>query len=111
MSDKNLLFICSRNKRRSLTAEMIWKSDQEFSVKSCGTSPSSRVKVNEKLLSWADIIFVMEKRHKEILSQKYATIIASKIVHVLHIKDVYDLMDEKLVQLLKERVGAAFNQT
>ncbi|MCU0326411.1 MAG: hypothetical protein MUF45_14340 [Spirosomaceae bacterium] len=49
MPKTNLLFVCSRNKRRSLTAEMIFRNHEDFDVKSCGTSPQSRIKINEKL--------------------------------------------------------------
>ena len=62
---KNILFVCSRTKWRSLTAETIYKNSSQFYVKSAGTENSARVKINSKLLIWADLIFVMEKHHKE----------------------------------------------
>ncbi len=57
----NLLFICSRNNWRSPTAESIYKNREGFNVKSAGTEPSARIKVNAKLIDWADTIFVMKK--------------------------------------------------
>ena len=67
----NILFICSRNKWRSLTAEAIYKDDKVHKVKSAGTEPGARVRVTYKLINWADIIFVMEKRHKHRLTENF----------------------------------------
>ncbi len=63
----NLLFVCSRNQWRSPTAEEIYKKRNGFNVRSSGTEPSARIKLNLKTILWADVIFVMEKKHKQIL--------------------------------------------
>ena len=97
----NVLFVCSRNKRRSLTAEMIWKNDERWNVKSCGTSESSRIKINENLLNWADVVLVMEKKHFSMIKQKFPFVAQNKPISVLYIADVFELMDEKLVELLR----------
>ena len=55
----NILFICSRNKWRSRTAETIFNNVQHCEVKSAGTSENAEVKLTEKLLNWADLVFVM----------------------------------------------------
>jgi predicted protein tyrosine phosphatase len=70
----NILFVCSRNKWRSRTAEEIYKTSQVHNVKSAGTEPSARIKVSAKLLAWADIIFVMEKRHKQRLVDNFPSV-------------------------------------
>jgi predicted protein tyrosine phosphatase len=99
----NLLFVCSRNKRRSLTAETIFKDSDEFDVKSAGTSPQSRVKINEKLIAWADVILVMEKRHKQIIVERFAEALKGKEIKVLFIPDEYEYMEPDLVEMLKEK--------
>jgi predicted protein tyrosine phosphatase len=98
----NILFVCSRNRWRSLTAETIFKRHQHHTVRSAGTSKEARIKVSEKLILWADLIFVMEKRHKEILQQKFNHFISDKKIIVLGIKDLYQYMDEDLIELLKK---------
>jgi predicted protein tyrosine phosphatase len=108
MSKLNLLFVCSRNKRRSLTAEMIFKDSDTLNVKSCGTSPQSRVKINSKLIHWADVILVMEKRHKEIISQQFYDELSGKKIKVLFIPDEYELMNETLVKMLTNAVDELF---
>ena len=101
---KNLLFVCSRNKRRSLSAETIWQDDERFAVKSAGTSPSARVKISEKLIAWAEVIFVMEKRHRDIIRQQFPEALRQKDIRVLNIPDDYEYMQPELVVLLEERV-------
>jgi protein-tyrosine phosphatase len=100
----NLLFICSRNKRRSLTAEAIYKNSSAHNVRSAGTGETARIQVSEKMLLWADIIFVMEKRHKQLLEQRFENALHDKQVVVLDIPDEYDYMDEDLIGMLKDAV-------
>jgi protein-tyrosine phosphatase len=102
---KNLLFVCSRNKWRSLTAETIYKNNVEYNVKSAGTEDSSRIKINSKLIVWAEIIFVMEKKHKEKLFQKFPNEISNKKVIVLDILDIYKYMDKELIEEIKTSIS------
>lgn len=101
----NLLFVCSRNQWRSPTAEEIFKNNQEHQAKSAGTEPSARIKITEKLINWADIIFVMEKKHKDRINQRFATMVDEKELIVLDIPDEYQFMDEELVDLIKLSVS------
>jgi predicted protein tyrosine phosphatase len=103
---KKLLFVCSRNKRRSLTAEKIFELHDQYEVKSAGTSNGARVKITEGLIGWADVILVMEKRHKSLLQQNFGEILQTKQVIVLFIADEYEYMDEELIEILKQRVAA-----
>lgn len=97
----NILFVCSRNKWRSLTAETILKKHPQHQIKSAGTAKEARIKVTEKLLLWADLIFVMEKKHKSILNQKFGQVLQDKEIIILNIEDVYPYMDEELIETLK----------
>jgi predicted protein tyrosine phosphatase len=49
----NLLFICSRNQWRSLTAETIFRKREDITVKSAGTVAEARIRVNSGLLKWS----------------------------------------------------------
>ena len=61
MTDRpNLLVVCGRNKKRSRTAEHIFKTDERFNIRSVGLSPKSERKITEQDLNWADLVFVME---------------------------------------------------
>ena len=101
----NLLFICSRNKWRSRTAETIFKNDPMHHVKSAGTDDGAKVRVNEKNLDWADIIFVMEDKHKQRIKEKFNTASIIKKIVVLEIPDDYQYMDPELIDIIKTSVS------
>ena len=96
----NILFVCSRNKWRSLTAEAIFKDNKHHEIRSAGTATDARIRVNEKLINWASLIFVMEKRHKQILREKFNHLLTGKEIIVLDIEDNYQYMDEELIETL-----------
>lgn len=97
----NLLFLCSQNKRRSLTAEKIFDGYNGHKAYSAGTESNSRIKVTPGLLGWADIIFCMEKKHVRRIKEKYPDIVANKKLVCLNISDDYEFMDRELQELLK----------
>lgn len=96
----NLLFLCSQNKRRSLTAERIFDGYNGHHARSAGTEQNARIKVTPGLLGWADIIFCMEKKHLRRIQAKYSDIIADKQLVCLYISDDYEFMDRELQELL-----------
>lgn len=101
----HLLFLCSQNKRRSLTAEKIFDGYNGHSARSAGTENNSRVRVTSGLLGWADIIFCMEKKHVRRIKEKYPDIVCDKKVICLNIDDDYEYMDEELCGLLQSAVS------
>jgi predicted protein tyrosine phosphatase len=101
----NILFICSRNKWRSATAETIYKNHADHQVRSAGTEPSARIKISAKLIIWADLIFVMEKKHKQRIAERFAEEIYEKEIIILDIPDDYQYMDEELIDEIKAKVA------
>ena len=99
---KNILFICSRNQWRSPTAEKVYCKNPRVNVRSAGTSPKARHTVNTKDITWAELIFVMEHKHKDRLKAQYSKLLLHKKMIVLDIPDEYQYMDEELVKLVKE---------
>lgn len=97
----NVLFICSRNQWRSPTAEAIYKDQAGLRVRSAGTEPAARTRVTHKLIQWADIIFAMEKRHKQRLCENFTAEMQDKKIVVLDIADDYGYMDEELIEMIK----------
>jgi predicted protein tyrosine phosphatase len=69
---RQLLFICSHNRWRSLTAERLFDRHPEVVARSAGTEPGARTRVAAGHLGWADVIFVMEKKHADRLRAKFA---------------------------------------
>lgn len=68
---KKLLFVCSRNRFRSLTAEKLFEGSTRYQVRSVGTQPDARIVVTEGHIGWADLIFCMEKSHLNRLRLKF----------------------------------------
>lgn len=104
-----ILFLCSRNKWRSLTAEKIFHEINGHDVRSAGTENNARIKVTGGHIGWADVIFVMEKKHLRRIQEKYGDMINGKKVVVLDIPDDYTFMDEELIETLKSRVSEYIN--
>jgi predicted protein tyrosine phosphatase len=102
----NVLFVCSRNQWRSPTAERVWRSHPDLSVRSAGTAASAKRRVSADDLRWSDVIFVMEEKHKSRLLADHSQTLAHKPIHVLDIPDDYKFMDPELVEQLKQVVGA-----
>ena len=100
----NLLFVCSRNQWRSLTAETIFRKRDDILVKSAGTARNARVRVNASLLKWADVVFVMEKKHRSYLLSHFPGETKYLEVEVLDIPDEYHYMDEELIAELEDVV-------
>lgn len=112
---KNILFVCSANKQRSKTAEdyfCIFYPDFNFqsagtNLKICqteGTNP-----LTEELLSWADIIFVMENNHSKLIKEFSSNKFASKI-NILSIEDKYKYFQPELIEILILKTEKYFNQ-
>lgn len=102
----NILFVCSRNEWRSPTAETIYKNHDFINAKSAGTSPSARIKINQKHIDWADLIFVMEKKHRQLIEQKFGNELDRQKIIVLGIPDEYRYMDQELIEELQTKVTA-----
>lgn len=105
----NVLIVCSKNKRRSKTAGVIFKNDPRFLVRSAGLSQKSERKITESDLNWADLVLVMEKEHKTKIGTLFKHIPLPPI-NVLFIADDYDFMQEELVNLLKDKISLNISQ-
>lgn len=101
----NVLVLCGRNKKRSRTAEQLFKGDNRFYIRSAGVSPRSDRKVTEKDLQWADLVLVMEHKHRGKLQSQFPGL-ALPLLEVLHIVDEYSFMDSALVTLLTTKINA-----
>jgi predicted protein tyrosine phosphatase len=109
MRRRKILFVCSRNRWRSLTAEKTYDGVDGIQARSAGTEPNARIKLRAGHLSWADLIFVMEKKHLRRLQDRFPDEIADKEVVCLHITDDYEFMQPELVDLLKASVEPYLN--
>ena len=100
-----LLFVCSRARRRSATAEAIFGDVPGFEALAAGTAPDADVPLDADLIAWADVIFPMEAAHRARLTRRFGRHLRGKRVVVLGIADDHEAMDPALVRLLRARVG------
>lgn len=101
---KKLLFICSQNQLRSPTAEAVFSEYEGLEVDSAGIDRGAEIPLCSEAIKWADIIFVMEKSHRQKLSKNFQPWLKNKRVVCLDIPDEYEYMEPRLVQLLKRKV-------
>jgi predicted protein tyrosine phosphatase len=99
-----VLFLCHYNRKRSATAERVFAKDPSLDVRSAGTSDEAMVQVNQRMLEWADIVFIMDEDQRADLARLFPGLAAASRAVMLQIKDDYHFLDPELVKLLQERV-------
>jgi predicted protein tyrosine phosphatase len=104
------LFICHYNRKRSATAERVFAKDPSLDVLSAGTSDEAMVQVNQRMLEWADIVFVMDNEQVEALGKLFPDHPRLEHVVCLHIADDYHFLDPQLVAILHERTKPHFER-
>ena len=98
------LFLCGKNRLRSPTAEQVFATYPDVDTDSAGVNHDADCPVTEEHIAWADVIFVMERAHLRKLRQRFRSSLGKARVVCLDIPDDYAYMDERLVELLKQRV-------
>src|SRR5689334_18128099 len=98
------LFVCSQNRLRSPTAEHVFSQYEGVECESAGTNGSANIPLGPELVEWADIIFVMERAHRNKVTKMFRGHLNGKRIIVLGIPDDYEYMDETLIHLLKLKV-------
>lgn len=104
--DMNILFICTANIQRSVTAEKLFANCPKIETKSAGTHATYGSQINQELVDWADVIFIMSEAkdgHLTYLKNNFS--LENKDVYDLNIPDVYERNNPELKRLLIERVS------
>jgi predicted protein tyrosine phosphatase len=104
MTIRHVLFICGRNQLRSPTAEQMFVVRPGIEAASAGIDPGCKEPVTPELLAWADVIFVMEKSHRNKLLKQFRASVKNQKIVVLGITDDYEFMDPRLVRLFERLV-------
>ncbi len=99
-----VLFVCAQNRLRSPTAESIFRGVDGWEVASAGTNRDAEVPVSRDLLEWADVAVCMEKRHRDILRQRFRGALPDNRILTLGIPDDFEFMDAELIRQLRRLV-------
>lgn len=100
----NILFVCTMNKWRSPTAEKIYTKHDLIHARSRGSSRKAVRPIRAADLKWADLIMVMESKHRQQLLSRFPAELKYTELHVLDIPDEYQFMDPELIQTIKDSV-------
>jgi len=101
---RRVLFLCSRNRLRSPTAEQVFSAYPDIEVASAGLDNVADTVCTPELVEWAEIVFVMEKAYRGKLAKRFKQHLKNARVICLDIPDTYRFMQPELVQLLHARV-------
>ena len=101
MARINVLFVCSRNQWRSPTAEAVYRKDERVSVRSRGTTCNAVQTISAVDVAWADVIFVMEQKHRNRILADFPDSTRHKSIHVLDIRDEFQFMDPEPIELVQ----------
>ena len=99
------LFISSRNRLRSPTAEQLFGSWPGVETDSAGLAPDAEVRLSAEQVQWATLILVMEKRHRSRLMRQYRQALAGKRVICLDIRDDCAYMQPELIKVLQRKLA------
>ena len=97
----NILFICNQGRNRSKTAAELFP--ERFQTASAGLYSDTPVK--ESQLGRADVIIVMEKKHRTEIAKRFPAIYMKKQILVLEIPDIYRYEQPELTRLLKTKMN------
>ena len=99
-----VLFVCSRNRLRSPTGEVVFNEIDGVDARSGGTARDADHQVDMDDIKWANLIVCMEPKHANRLKADFRQAVAHKRIRVINVPDDYKFMQDELVSLLHERV-------
>lgn len=101
---RHYLFVCSQNRLRSPTAEHIFADVPGIVTASAGTNNDAECPLSDELIEWADVVFVMERRHRGKVQNKHRQALREKRLIVLDVPDEFGFMDPDLIRLLQNKM-------
>ena len=104
-SKLKVLFVCGRNNRRGPTAEKIFKTDRRMFVRSAGVADTSKHRINEADLAWADLVLVMERKYASRIRDAFRHLESLPPIESLNISDEYIFMQPELIAELRTAVA------
>lgn len=96
-SKKRVLFVCTQNKVRSLTAEHLYRVRPDLEVKSCGTATFAKNQLSKELLNWAEAVFTFDESHMDAIAKKFSAETQGKPVICLGLPDIFTYKSDALV--------------
>ena len=99
-----VLFVCTQNKVRSLTAEHLYRERPDLDVRSCGTAAFAKNQLTEEVMKWADMVFIFDELQAEAIEKKFGKDAFGKEIISLGLADVYQYKSESLILKLTAKI-------
>lgn len=100
-----ILFVCTVNRLRSPTAETLFSTWPGVEALSAGTDSEATRPLTAELVASADLIFAMEKHHRDKIRKRFKIRPPDGRIITLNIPDEYERDDPELIELLKLKAG------
>ncbi len=101
-----VLFICSRNRLRSPSAERLFANWPGVETDSAGLAADAETPQEQEQLEWATLVVVMERRHRRALLRRHAAAMKGKRLVCLDIPDDYAYMQAGIAASAGAQGGA-----
>lgn len=110
-----VLFVCTGNRSRSVTAHALLEQRGGHEVRSAGTHAESiaggGTQLTAELIDWADRIYVFESMHVRFIRYQFGTTLGMKAKRKtfdLDIPDQYPAFDPELIEILDGHLDRLF---
>ncbi|MEM9781070.1 MAG: phosphotyrosine protein phosphatase [Pseudomonadota bacterium] len=97
-----ILFLCADGRARGPTAAQIFAERPGIATDFAAVESGAADAVSAEQLDWADVIMVMELRHKTRLAERFGAKLRGRPVINLNIPDRFTFMDDRLVVLMRD---------
>lgn len=101
---RRVLFVCTQNKVRSLTAEHLYRVRPDLDVKSCGTATFAKNQLTKDLLKWAEVVFTFDDSQMDVIEKNFSAEAQSRIVVCLGLPDIFTYKSDALVVKLTAKL-------
>ena len=88
----------------------MFSSWPDVETDSAGLASDAEMPLETDQIEWADVLFVMERRHKVKLIKTFGRYLKGKRIVCLDIPDKYAFMDLELLALLQRKAGRFVRQ-
>jgi predicted protein tyrosine phosphatase len=103
-SKKRVLFVCTHNEVRSLTAEQVYRGRDDIETRSAGTASHARNPLTKDVVDWADLVVVFEPKHAETIKKQFPEEEGRTDLICLKLSDKYEYKNPKLMIKLASRL-------
>jgi|SRR5215831_6982774 len=115
---RKILFVCTGNVARSITANVLLDRRGGYDVKSAGTHAdhvgAGGIQLTQEHVEWADRIIVFEQMHVEFIQSRFGPTVGSrasrKLIN-LDVPDRYPAFDPELIDLLNRHLDRLCRST